>query len=59
MPFKDLPAVTVTPVSGASYIWASVGQSAATATGCDFGVFSPDVRNVKPLVLIIAIGHWK
>ena len=60
VPFLTVPDISALPVSGASYIWASVGQSAALNSGCDFGVFSADRRTgVKPFVSVTAIGRWK
>ena len=60
VPFLTVPETGAFPVSGASYIWASIGQSAALNSGCDFGVFSVDKRpGVKPFVSVTAIGRWK
>ena len=60
VPFVTVPQISAFPVSGASYTWASIGQSASLNSECDFGVFSADRRTgVKPFVSATAIGRWK
>ena len=60
VPFLRVPQISAFPVSGASYTWASIGQSASLNSECDFGVFSADRRaGVKPFVSVTAIGPWK
>ena len=60
VPFLRVPQISAFPVSGASYTWASIGQSASLNSECDFGVFSADKRTgVKPFVSVTAIGRWK
>ena len=60
VPFLTVPETGALPVSGASYIWASIGASASSKSECDFAVFSADKRTgVKPFVSVTAIGRWK
>ena len=60
VPFLRVPETGAFPVSGASYIWASIGASASSNSECDFAVFSADRRaGVKPFVSVTAIGRWK